>query len=153
MADRILNNLIAAVNNLRHNVDGNNTSPNVSQRQQTTATSESTSQALRRLYPSIDQLLVANPMQWSSTSSGTSTQSAGQSSVNDSTRFNPMANYRQNKKKNLIRQNKKQKLCKNSRPPKSTFEDVILLLSLSNSVVPCGKEKNYTQKALLNLLK
>ena len=61
VADRILNNLITAVNNLRDNADGNNTSPNVSQRQQTTATSESTSQALRRLYPSIDQLPVQSP--------------------------------------------------------------------------------------------
>ena len=110
---RILNNLIAAVNNLRDNADG---SPNVSQRQQTTATSESTSQALRRLYPSIDQLPVANPVHGSNTSSGTSTQSAGQSSVNDSTRFNPMANYRRNKKKKSIRQNKKQKLWENSQP-------------------------------------
>ena len=99
MADRILNNLIAAVNNFRDNADGNNASPNVSQRQQTTATSESTSQALRRLYPSIDQLPVANPVHGSSTSSGTSTQSAGQSSVSDWTRFNPMANYHRNKKK------------------------------------------------------
>ena len=54
MADQILNNLIAAVNNLRDNAEGNNTNPSVSQRQQAAATSESTSQALRRLYPSID---------------------------------------------------------------------------------------------------
>ena len=31
MVDQILNNLIAAVNNLRDNADGNNTSPSVSQ--------------------------------------------------------------------------------------------------------------------------
>ena len=59
MADQLLNNLITAVNNLRDNADGNNTNPSVSQRQQQAATnSETTSQALRRLYPSIDQLNV-----------------------------------------------------------------------------------------------
>ena len=148
MADQILNNLIAAVNNLRDNAEGNNTNPSVSQRQQAAATSESTSQALRRLYPSIDQMPVPNPGHALSDSSGTSTQSAaGRSSVNDLTRFNPMANYPRNKKKNLIRHNKKQKLCENSRSSKSTFKDVILLPSPSNNIVPRGKvrERLYSE--------
>ncbi|CAB3988303.1 Hypothetical predicted protein [Paramuricea clavata] len=150
MADQLLNNLITAVNNLRDNADENNTNPSVSQRQQQAATnSETTSQALRRLYPSIDQLPVPNPGHMSSYSSGTSTQQgqqAGRSSVNDLTRFNPRANYRPNKRKNLIRHNKRQK-CENSRSSKSTFKDVILLPSPSNNIVPRGKvrEKLYTE--------
>ena len=138
-AVQILNNLSTAVNNLRDNADGNNTSPGVtvSRRRQATATSESTSQALRRLYRSIDQHPLTNPVHGSGVSSGT--QSVGQCSVNDSTRFNPMANYRRNKKKNPTRQNKKQKLYENSRPSKSTFKDAILLPSPSNNVVPRGK--------------
>ena len=147
MADQLLNNLITAVNNLRDNADGNNTNPSVSQRQQQAATnSETTSQALRRLYPSINQLPVPNPGHVSSYSSGTSTQQGGCSSVNDLTRFNPRANYRPNKRKNPIRHNKRQK-CENSRSSKSTFKDVILLPSPSNNIVPRGKvrEKLYTE--------
>ena len=109
MADQILNNLIAAVNNLRDNADGNNTSPSVSQ---AASTSESTTQALRRLYPSIDQLPVPNPGHVSSDSRlGTSTPAAGRS-VNNLTRFNPNANYRRKTGKILIAKIKSRNFAK-----------------------------------------
>lgn len=131
MAERLLNNLIAAVTNLRDNPEGNNnTVQNGSARSPAATTSETTEGALRRLYPSIDQPPVVR-----------NNIPEDRSTVNNLTRFNPSIDYRPRKgKKNPVRPSKR-KHSGSSRQSKATFKDVILLPSPTINVVPRGKNR------------
>ena len=92
MAERLLNNLIAAVTNLRDNPEGNNnTVQNGSARSPAATTSETTEGALRRLYPSIDQPPVVR-----------NNIPEDRSTVNNLTRFNPSIDYRPRKGKKIL---------------------------------------------------
>lgn len=148
MAERLLNNLITAVTNLRDNPEGNNrvsSGHNGSVQPATTSTiSETTNEALHRLYPSINQPPVVG-----NASNATVTQLAttDRSFVNALTRFDPNTNYRPKKgKKHPARQNKR-KHSESTRSSKATLKDVVLLPSPKINVVPRGKnrEELYTK--------